>query len=357
MRRKKLAVIGHFGADRQILDGQTIKTRILYKELSNVVDWKIQKVDTYYRRNNPVKLVMDSAKALFTSKDIIVLLSGNGMRLYFPILYIAAKLLGTNVYHDVIGSNLAEYVRRYPAFRRYLNAFRVNWVETKHIKKQLEQVGVLNAEILPNFKRLNIRSEEEINTGSEMHYRFCTFSRVTKEKGIEAAIEAIEEINAKFDRMVCCLDIYGRIDNGYADRFSQIMENSSSAVRYCGEIPFDISVEAISGYYAMLFPTYWVGEGFAGSVIDAFSAGLPVIATDWNCNAEIIEDGVTGIIYPNSRLSTLVEAILWSIEHPDAMIKMRRACIRQAHLYQPDQFVRKILDKIRKYSPEENVRH
>ena len=51
----------------------------------------------------------------------------------------------------------------------------------------------------------------------------------------------------------------------------------------------------------MLFPTYWKGEGFPGVIIDAFVAGLPVIATDWNMNTEIIEEGVNGfIIEPNS---------------------------------------------------------
>ena len=40
-----------------------------------------------------------------------------------------------------------------------------------------------------------------------------------KEKGIETAIEAIESINKESNRMICTLDIYGRIDEGYKDRF------------------------------------------------------------------------------------------------------------------------------------------
>lgn len=348
MAKKKIAIIGHFGENHQILDGQTIKTRILCNELSNAVNWEIRKVDTYYRREKPIKLAVDSIKALATTKDILVLLSGNGMRFYFPVLYAATKLLHVNIYHDVIGSNLAEYVRRYPAFRRYLNSFCVNWVETKHIKTQLEQIGVRNAEVLPNFKRLNILPEEKINTSFTKPYRFCTFSRVTKEKGIEDAIKAIEEINKCVGCTLCQLDIYGRIDSSYAQQFYQILEKATQAVRYCGEIPFDKSVEIISDYYAMLFPTFWVGEGFAGSIIDAFSAGLPVIATDWNCNAEIIQNGINGIIYPNEHLTTLEDSIIWAIEHTDAIVNMKKVCIQQAHDYQPDRFIKIILDRIGK---------
>ena len=32
---KKIAIIGHFGGSENLLDGQTIKTKILYDELIN----------------------------------------------------------------------------------------------------------------------------------------------------------------------------------------------------------------------------------------------------------------------------------------------------------------------------------
>ena len=47
----------------------------------------------------------------------------------------------------------------------------------------------------------------------------------------------------------------------------------------------------------MIFPTYYVGEGFPGTIIDAFSSGIPDIATDWRYNSEIVQNGKTGYIY------------------------------------------------------------
>ena len=55
-KTKKIGIIGHFGGTKNILDGQTIKTKILYDELSNATNWKIVKVDTYYKKKNPIKL-------------------------------------------------------------------------------------------------------------------------------------------------------------------------------------------------------------------------------------------------------------------------------------------------------------
>ena len=271
------------------------------------------------------------------------MLSGNGMRLYFPLLHVWARLFGTRVYHDVIGGNLAGYVDKYPKFRKYLSSFRANWVETGTMKKALEERGITNASVVPNFKRLNVACPEELPEKMGEPTRFCTFSRVMKEKGIEDAIEAVESINAKSGKTVCALDIYGKVDDSYTERFDSLMKNVTSAVRYCGLVPYDKSVETIKAYDALLFPTYWDGEGFAGTIVDAFSAGLPVLATDWNCNGEIVENMVNGILYPNEQIASLEEAITWMLEHPAEAVQMRKACVCSAHKYQPDAYIKEMV--------------
>ena len=345
-KNKKIAIIGHLGAQENIMDGQTVKTRILYQELTEATDWDIQIVDTSYRSRKPLKFVLQTIKALCTIRDIIVLLSINGMRFYFPFLSFFSKVFHTRVYHDVIGGNLAHYVVQYPAFGRYLNSFQVNWVETEGMKTALNELGVTNVEVIPNFKRLSICSLDSLQTKFEPPYRFCTFSRVMKEKGIETAVEAVESINAKTGRTLCALDIYGKIDDGYTETFDELIKSATSAVQYCGIVPFDKSVETIRDYYALLFPTYWDGEGFAGTIVDAFSAGLPVIATDWNSNGEIVESGVNGILYPNKQIANLQEAINWAIQNPGIVAEMKQNCIRSAQCYQPDNYVKLIIDRI-----------
>ncbi|MFR3494185.1 MAG: glycosyltransferase [Blautia sp.] len=57
--------------------------------------------------------------------------------------------------------------------------------------------------------------------------------------------------------------------------------SSPQYIRYKGMVPFNQSTEVLKNYDALLFPTYYEGEGFAGTIIDAFAAGLPVIASDW----------------------------------------------------------------------------
>ena len=345
-KKRKVAIIGHFGENENFLDGQTVKTKILYEELMKVVDWKIIKVDTYYKNTKPVRLMLKTIKVLGSTKDVIVLLSGNGMKFYFPLLYFFSKVFHIRVYHDVIGGNLDSYVEKMPKFRKYLNKFQCNWVETERLKEKLESKGIKNCEVIPNFKRLKCVKKEDLAFPADNIYRFCTFSRVMKEKGIEDAIKAIQTINKEKRKVICTLDIYGLIDEGYKGRFEKIMGKASDEIKYCGKVSYKKSVETIRKYYALLFPTFWPGEGFPGTIVDAFSAGLPVIATNWSCNGEIVNNKKNGILYPNNEIKDLKEAIEYLINDPDKTMEMKKNCVCSAERYQPDKYIKKIVKRI-----------
>ena len=344
MKNKKIAIIGHFGGNKDFFDGQTVKTKIIYEELLKIKQNEIICVDTFYKSEKPMKLFWASLQALVVTNDVVVLLSGNGMRLYFPVLYLCSKLFHKNVFHDVIGGNLDGYVEKYPLFKRYLNSFKVNWVETELLKKKLLKLGINNCEVIPNFKRLYINYDIDESVAIEP-FRFCTFSRVMKEKGIEDAIEAIRSINIKERRIICTLDIYGVIDNGYKEEFVKLMNEVPEYISYKGVVPYSDSVNAIKDSYALLFPTHWYGEGFPGTIIDAFSAGVPVICTDWNSNSEIVQNDYNGVVYSGAG-KELAEAIMHLINKKDNIKEMKKNCITSALKYQPDKYVSMICDYI-----------
>ena len=351
-RNKTISIIGHFGGKEEFLDGQTVKTKILYDELNLKTKFKIIKVDTYYKNKKPLKLIYQTLIAIMKSNDIIILLSGNGMRMYFPILYFCSKFFGKRIYHDVIGGNLDFYIKKYPKYRKYLNEFRRNWVETEELKNKLEKSKIMNCEVIPNFKRLNIVPEEEIKIKdcNEKVYEFCTFSRVMREKGISEAIDVINKLNCeKYNGNIFRLDIYGPINFNYKDEFKTKLEGLNCNVKYCGKIPFDKSTEILRKYDALLFPTFWKGEGFPGTIVDAFSAGLPVIATDWNCNKEIIDNDINGIMYPDNKTKGLEDAIKKFIKKSNLeILKMKKECLKRAQLYTPDKYIDLIVNEIEK---------
>ena len=86
------------------------------------------------------------------------------------------------------------------------------------------------------------------------------------------------------------------VPESYRDRFDELLKQNADLVTYCGIVEFDKTVETLKQYFALLFPTFYYGEGFPGNLVDAFNAALPVIATDWMYNKEIVKDGVHGIL-------------------------------------------------------------
>ena len=175
--------------------------------------------------------------------------------------------------------------------------------------------------------------------------KLCTFSRVMREKGIEDAVKVVMAVNADFGRDVFSLDIYGQVDENQTEWFESLQKTFPDYIHYGGLIPFDKSVETLKGYFALLFPTYYEGEGFAGTLIDAYSAGVPVIASDWKYNAELVNENV-GYIYKaqdNVAFADLLKAVA---ADPTMILKKKKACLREAEKYRIENAVDILFNRI-----------
>ena len=58
-------------------------------------------------------------------------------------------------------------------------------------------------------------------------------------------------------------------------------------------------------------------EGLSNSVIEAMRAGLPVIASDVEGNRELIEDGLTGLLFPAGNYEELAKQVLYLLKNPE----------------------------------------
>lgn len=67
-----------------------------------------------------------------------------------------------------------------------------------------------------------------------------------------------------------------------------------------------------------------INEGLSLSILEAMSAGVPVIATRVGSADEIIKDKKTGILIPPKSISHMEDAIRWMIENPDLRIEMAK---------------------------------
>ncbi|MBQ8426738.1 MAG: glycosyltransferase [Clostridia bacterium] len=342
---RKLTIIGHFGSDKNFLDGQTVKTKIVAKELQNQLGVsEVYKIDTYGGKKALPKLFFKSVGALKKSQNLVILPAHNGLKFFVPVLSFFNKIFKRKLYYIVIGGWLAEYLNGKKGLEKKLKKFSGIFVETSTMKKALEEKGFQNVSVMPNCKELNVLLQEELVYPEKEPYKLCTFSRVCKQKGIENAVNAVIGANERFGRTVYSLDIYGQVDEGEVDWFSDLQKTFPDYIRYGGLVPFDKSVEVLKDYFALLFPTLFYTEGIPGTIIDAFAAGLPIISSKWLNYNDILDDSVC-IGYDFEDTNRLND-ILLDENLSERILKIKKNCLSRASEYLPKNVVKEFLSRL-----------
>ena len=342
-----IAILGHFGGDKKFFDGQTVKTCTIYNSFIKRCSPQnsIYKIDTYYSKRQPLRFLGRLIWNLAKCKKIVVLLSKNGRRYIFPILYLFCKVFHKEIYHSCIGGNIAQDVSNNKKMGMYLKSFFINWVESKDIVKQLNELGVFNVEYLPNYKMIDI-VDDSMSIVDNGEYRFVFFSRIMREKGIEDAIDAIRQINTCKRKVIATLDIYGVVDPSYRECFEGLLLENTPHCRYMGVVDPMKTPEILKNYFMLLFPTYWHAEGMPGVIVDSYCAGLPIIARRWKYSDEMIIDGQTGLVYDSDKPYELICKIEYAISHQIEIANMRKSCIEKAKEYSEESVFPKICSEM-----------
>jgi len=85
----------------------------------------------------------------------------------------------------------------------------------------------------------------------------------------------------------------------------------------------------------LVFPSIWY-EGFPMVIVEAFAAGLPIIASRIGSLAEIVRDRVTGLHFNPGDASDLADKVQWAWTHPEEMTLMgQRARAEYEDKYTP----------------------
>lgn len=334
--RIKVLIVGAFDFEGGDTGGQPVKTRELYYALQerygkNCIDY----IETIGWKNKPIALLSELFSKARISDVIIMLPAQRGLYAFAMILNLIKKH-NTLLFYDVIGGWLPSILETKKTVRKRLEHFDGIWVETTSMKESLELLGFKNIVLVPNFKKLSILQESELNDNFEKPLSLCTFSRVVKQKGIEDAINAVIQINTEEQELVFRLDIYGPIDDDYRTEFYSIMENAPEYIQYKGIADPHESVDVLKHYYALLFPTKFFTEGIPGTIIDAYCAGVPVIAPYWKNYRDVLIDGKTGWGYEFNSFEGLCRVIRRSFNEKSVFLKMKRDTLREAEQYLPN---------------------
>lgn len=339
----RIGVLGHFARNTDICDGQTVKTRNVEKALLSEGQEMIT-VDSYKWKKHPFSFLFKIIKLVRKSDVVIMLPDAGGIKVYPYVVNLFSNKRKIKMY-SVVGAWLPSYLKDHKRISNQLKRFQYILVETQTMQNQLREQGFDNTVIVPNFKDVCPIREEELRFHDEYPLALCIFSRVMKEKGVTDAVYACDRLNREAGRGVCVLDVYGPIQEEYRAEFSELCAKYSSVVRYKGIVNPSQSVEVLKNYYMLLFPTLFYTEGVPGTVIDAFSAGVPVLASEWESFRDVLSEQ-DSFTYKFKDREGLYKQLRFCIENTDTVNARRKECLKSAEKFSMQTATRKILGLI-----------
>ena len=352
MKRYIVSVIGDIGFGEPVYNGQTAKTRdyLHYLSIRYGKD-KVNSVDTRYWRKHLLKKSLLLLKAVLLSKNLVLELGKNGRRTILPFTLAIKGLTKTNILFSIVGGSLMYDYDNEPETIKCLYKTSENYVETKTFQKFLEDKGVPNVKYSPVFsKRATLNDYTFIDQSLKKPYKFCTYARVCKEKGITSAIEAVKAVNELSSSVICTLDIYGVPQDDYKEEFERLLLETKDFVRVYPYLDDSNAIMTLAEHYMMLFPTYYSGEGFPIAIVECLKSGVPVIASDWHFNSEVVIDGVTGMVYSLETQGELIRKIKYAISNPEEIHKMKFECLKRSEEFEPNRALSVVYQRIDSHS-------
>lgn len=156
------------------------------------------------------------------------------------------------------------------------------------------------------------------NTGSHTG-SFLFVGRLAPEKGVRVLLDAWATGISLPVRVVG--------DGALADVVEQA--SSDSAVEPLGRLAAADVLAEMRDARALILPSLWPEGGLPTVAIEAFAAGLPIIASRIGNMAEAIRDGETGLLFEPGDRRALAAAVQVAIDNPEAFRAMGRAARRE----------------------------
>ena len=136
-------------------------------------------------------------------------------------------------------------------------------------------------------------------TGSNHCTRFLFLSQIKHEKGLCEALAASDRLPAHGS-----LTLYGPTIPG-----AHFVGDHPRAT-FAGSVRSVDLPRVLAEHDALIFPSWYEGEGMPGAVIEAMQAGMPVIASNWRSLPELVIDGRNGLLVPPRDVDALANAML-----------------------------------------------
>ncbi|ACA19300.1 glycosyl transferase group 1 [Methylobacterium sp. 4-46] len=212
-----------------------------------------------------------------------------------------AKLYNAVRYRCLKGSRLLSgFVALETSLHRLLGLYASNVsrfvVPSRYYRDILLEAGWPSEKVahVPNFV-----DPSHYDPSPEIGDRFVYFGRLDRLKGIETLLRAAAQAGVP-------LTLAGRGPD--EDSFRQLAESLGSDVHFAGHLDRPGLAALLRTARAAVLPSVW-NENAPVSVLEAYAAGRPVIASRIAGIPELIREGETGVLVPPGNVAALADAL------------------------------------------------
>ena len=340
----KILYITCLNSEKEKYDGERIKNTLIFNSLKkysdvDVIDFTTHKYWNIFKTFWCGLFKKKKYDYIFISKD------PHGANIIRKVLSIGRVNPDKVVYFE-IGPFLYSRIMEGSINKKTFIKDKLIIVETASMKEELESIGFERIDIFPNFKPIFEIPFNEQQYPKET-LKLVYLSRIEDKKGIYDLVDCLKTINE--DKTLFTLDVYGRPQNKNEEERIYKIDKELPYVSYKGKIDIDgpEAYKELSQYDLHVFPTKY-SEGFPGTIIDFFIAGVPTLASSFKRSNDILTDK-DSIIFEQYSKEDLLKTLRFIYDNQTELIELRKHSFDRRKDYSVQAFERyleQLLDRL-----------
>lgn len=238
------------------------------------------------------------------------------------------RKFGGNDYRLARRSRLCEYV---------INHSNLFLAETHQVVALAKERGVDHVRWFPTHRPFP-ESDATAQPFSPACRRFVYVGHVRENKGMHVLKEAARQLPNGVT-----IDVFGP----WFDDLEKNFFDDSANISYSGALKPQDVIPTLRQYDALLFPTLCHTEGYPGSVLEAYIAGLPVISSRIGAIPEILDESV-GILIEPGNPDELAKAIIRLHQDKELFQRLRANTPKKAKFLSVERWAKTFIEHCQK---------
>lgn len=257
-----------------------------------------------------------------SAKRVLIFGSNGFLASLAPLLVSSANRRRIPVHVRAFGGSLdrvledSNFIKRW-MLRKTLNGAESVSVQTALLKQYLTPRLKTSVFQTPGFRQeISLESKDKLDSQQPLRLIFVGLMR--QDKGIVILLRAMRLL-ADEGRDITC-DFYGPTapaSGEFVDEF-----RITRGAQYCGILQPNAVVAKMASYHALIFPSFYAGEGHPGVLIESMLAGIGVVTTRFRSIPELVEHDKNGLLVAPRDVKELAAAIRLLDDHRDLLSRL-----------------------------------